>query len=285
MKEGYVDIKHGDMYYKVLGKGEPILFIHGGPGLVHNYFLPYFLELVNKGYQLIFYDQRGNGKSYRAFDESNINLNEFTLDIERLRKHLKIDKLNIVGHSMGGFFALNYAKKFNKRVKKITLCNCIPIDIVNLGIMNTIINDRIKFYINEISQIVNSQKFKDNDTTTIIKYLTLINSVNFYDKSRSYELFKDMEISPYFMKNFKKINKKLLNEYINIIDKYNLDDIQIPALIIHSEFDFIPIKSSEYINCKISNSNIKVIKKCGHYSFIEKTEEILESIDKFLLKH
>lgn len=285
MKEGYVDIKHGDMYYKVLGKGEPILFIHGGPGLVHNYFLPYFLELVNKGYQLIFYDQRGNGKSYRAFDESNINLNEFTLDIERLRKHLKIDKLNIVGHSMGGFFALNYAKKFNKRVKKITLCNCIPIDIVNLGIMNTIINDRIKFYINEISEIVNSQKFKDNDTTTIIKYLTLINSVNFYDKPRSNELFKDMEISPYFMENFKKINKKLLNEYINIIDKYNLYDIHIPTLIIHSEFDFIPIESSEYINYKLENSNIKFIKKCGHYSFIEKTEEVLESIDKFLLKY
>ncbi|AWZ47719.1 hypothetical protein C3495_02140 [Clostridiaceae bacterium 14S0207] len=285
MKEGYVDIKHGDMYYKVLGKGEPILFIHGGPGLVHNYFLPYFLELVNKGYQLIFYDQRGNGKSYKAFDESNINLNEFTLDIERLRKHLKIDKLNIVGHSMGGFFALDYAKKFNKRVKKITLCNCIPIDIANLGIMNTVINERIKFYINEISEIVNSQKFKDNDTTTIIKYLTLINSVNFYDKSRSNELFKDMEISPYFMKNFKKINKKLLNEYINIIDKYNLDDIHIPTLIIHSEFDFISIESSEYINYKLQNSNIKFIKKCGHYSFIEKTEEVLESLDEFLLKY
>ncbi|EPZ59863.1 alpha/beta hydrolase fold domain protein [[Clostridium] sordellii ATCC 9714] len=54
----YIVNEDGKIFYKVIGEGKPILFIHGGPGLTHNYFLPHFLELAKLNYKLIFFDQR-----------------------------------------------------------------------------------------------------------------------------------------------------------------------------------------------------------------------------------
>ena len=95
MKEGYLDLNVGKLYYQVIGEGEPLVFIHGGPGLVHNYFIPYFLKLAHNGYQLIFFDQRGNGRSSSSYNDENITLETFTDDIERLRKELNLEKINI----------------------------------------------------------------------------------------------------------------------------------------------------------------------------------------------
>ena len=49
----YIVNEDGKIFYKVIGEGKPILFIHGGPGLTHNYFLPHFLELAKLNYKKV----------------------------------------------------------------------------------------------------------------------------------------------------------------------------------------------------------------------------------------
>src|SRR5258708_7691341 len=62
MQEGYVDA-HGIMiYYKIIGRGAPLMIVHGGPGASHDYFLPYLLPLARTN-RLIFIDERGSGRS------------------------------------------------------------------------------------------------------------------------------------------------------------------------------------------------------------------------------
>ena len=61
VQEGFVDA-HGVMiYYKTLGRGKPLVIVHGGPGASHDYFLPYLLPLARHN-QLIFVDERGSGR-------------------------------------------------------------------------------------------------------------------------------------------------------------------------------------------------------------------------------
>ena len=55
IQEGFIISNKSDIYFKTIGKGEPLLIIHGGPVLDHSYFLPH-LESLAKDYQLIFYD-------------------------------------------------------------------------------------------------------------------------------------------------------------------------------------------------------------------------------------
>ena len=65
IEDGFIEIDEASIYYKTIGEGEPILFVHGGPGLDHKIFTPYIDEL-GSDFQVIYYDQRGTGCDGRA---------------------------------------------------------------------------------------------------------------------------------------------------------------------------------------------------------------------------
>src|SRR5437773_1113507 len=66
-QEGFVDANGIMIYYKILGRGEPLMIVHGGPGASHDYFLPYLLPLARR-HKLIFIDERGSGRSQKLED-------------------------------------------------------------------------------------------------------------------------------------------------------------------------------------------------------------------------
>src|SRR5262249_53147639 len=68
-QEGFVDAHGVLIYYKVLGRGEPLMIVHGGPGASHDYFLPYLLPLARHN-KLVFIDERGSGRSEKLEDVS-----------------------------------------------------------------------------------------------------------------------------------------------------------------------------------------------------------------------
>ncbi len=61
-KSGHISVESGKLFYQRFGKGDPIIVVHGGPGLDQGYLLPQMLELA-KDHEVIFYDQRGSGRS------------------------------------------------------------------------------------------------------------------------------------------------------------------------------------------------------------------------------
>ena len=61
LQDGFVDAHGVLIYYQTLGRGAPLLIVHGGPGASHDYFLPYLLPLA-RHHKLIFIDERGSGK-------------------------------------------------------------------------------------------------------------------------------------------------------------------------------------------------------------------------------
>ena len=90
MSENFLYLEDAKIFYKVIGDGEPIIFLHGGPGLAHDYFLPHFLQLSEMGYKMIFFDQRGGGKSAEPFILDSINIENIVDDIEKLRRKLNL---------------------------------------------------------------------------------------------------------------------------------------------------------------------------------------------------
>lgn len=118
IKEGFVEAKNGRIYYQIVGKGDPVIVIHGGPGLDQGYLLP-GMALLAKNHQVIFYDQCGSGRSsISVIDEQHINDEQFVEDLETLRKALGHPKITLVGHSLGGLLAMRYAIKYSSNVKK-----------------------------------------------------------------------------------------------------------------------------------------------------------------------
>ncbi|WP_142415366.1 alpha/beta fold hydrolase [Hathewaya massiliensis] len=282
--EQYIDIDHGKLYVKILGQGEPILFIHGGPGLCHNYFLPY-LEALSENNMLIFYDQRGNGKSYfKLQDESNLSIEEFIEDIERIRKALFLDKINIFAHSMGGFFAINYALKYGEKLDKLVLSNSIPLNFEDFEKMNIIKKSKIHpVDFSRLLQLQQMKEFKEYDEDIFYEYISILEKSSFIHEENCKNITSSLEFNKDNYENFLKINVKVISEYMyNIKFKsLNLKNIKSKTLLLYGIQDFIPYSSFEYFKNNISNCNIEFMDKSGHYPFIEENRKTISILSGF----
>ena len=108
------------IFFKTLGKGLPLLLLHGGPGADHSDFLPHLQPLARK-FQLVLVDQRGSGRSERLTDVTRYTLDYMVKDLERLRAHLRLKQWVVLGHSFGGILAQAYATRHPQRVAGLIL--------------------------------------------------------------------------------------------------------------------------------------------------------------------
>ena len=107
------------LYVREFGNGaDTIMMLHGGWGGDYSGFLDAVIDLEDQ-FHFIFYDQRGSLRS--PCPDSLITFNHHIEDVELLRNELNMDKLNIVGHSMGAVLASAYAEKYPERIRQLTL--------------------------------------------------------------------------------------------------------------------------------------------------------------------
>jgi proline-specific peptidase len=122
IEEGYVDA-HGVMiYYTTIGRGAPLLVVHGGPGASHDYFMPYLLPLARTN-KLIFIDERGSGKSEKLEDVKQYTVENMADDVEAVRVELGLGKISLLGHSYGGVLAQAYAFKYPEHLSHLILAS------------------------------------------------------------------------------------------------------------------------------------------------------------------
>lgn len=107
---------------EVLGKGDPIFFLPGGPGNSHDYMQGNFGQYY-KTNTVVFFDWLGRGKSDNAKNSSEYSVENDVEVIEKLRKKLGFKKISLVGHSYGTVPAQAYAIKYDGNVDKMVLIN------------------------------------------------------------------------------------------------------------------------------------------------------------------
>lgn len=109
------------IYYAEFGNpdGIPVLVNHGGPGGGHR--VSQARNFDPRAFRIILYDQRGAGRSQPYAEIRDNNPDLLVGDIEKLRKHLKIDKWHVCGHSWGSTLSLLYAEKHPDKVKSLTV--------------------------------------------------------------------------------------------------------------------------------------------------------------------
>ena len=120
IESGFVDANGVLIYYEALGHGQPLLIVHGGPGASHDYFLPYLLPLARTN-RVVFIDERGSGKSEKLEDPKGYTVENMVEDVEAVRQHLNLGKMNLLGHSYGGVLAQAYALKYQANLAHLIL--------------------------------------------------------------------------------------------------------------------------------------------------------------------
>src|SRR5881628_1145126 len=126
LTETTVELNGVRLYTRRVGHGPPVVVLHGGPGAHHDYLLPQYDHLAEGGRALLYYDQRGGGRSPVPRDVP-VGWREHVADLEALRGYWELDRLTVVGYSWGGLLALLYALEHPDRIARLALVSSAPV--------------------------------------------------------------------------------------------------------------------------------------------------------------
>ena len=125
---GHLDVPGGRVaYWRVSApgaRGIPLLCLHGGPGMTHNYLAP--LSALADERPVIFYDQLGCGESDRPADESLWTVERSVAEVAAVREALGLDAMHLFGNSWGGWLAVSYVLDRQPPLASLTLSSSPP---------------------------------------------------------------------------------------------------------------------------------------------------------------
>jgi proline iminopeptidase len=283
--QGFVSIDGGSLYYQKTGRGLPIIVVHGGPGLDQGYLKPQLLQLA-ADHTLIFYDQRGSGRSLDTkLDEKYINIDQFVEDLEALRKSLGLNKFILMGHSWGGLLAMQYAIKYQDHLFGLILFNTVPADYKGQKAFIDEFGVRTKTIHNDIKPLFAYEDFKELNAVQISALYRKLFSVYFYDPSQVENLSLNFNVAS-AQSGFKVMEEmsktSWLQPSVNLFPQ--LKTIAVPTFILHGKQDVVPAWTAEEIKEAIPNSEIVILDHCGHFSYIEQPSQFFIVLNKFLNK-
>src|SRR6476619_6724311 len=113
-----IPIRDVSLFVEVVGRGDPLVLMHGGPGLDHVSLTP-FRTLADR-YTVVLYDHRCNGRSTGA-PVTSMTWENLTADADALRERLGYERWAVLGHSFGGHVALEYALRYPRSLSHLVL--------------------------------------------------------------------------------------------------------------------------------------------------------------------
>ena len=246
-------------YNKIEGS-IPIVFIHG-VGLTNEIWEPQ-LEFFKK-YSTISYDILGHGKS--KLEKKDISFDDFSNQLIDLIDELKINKIHLVGFSIGSLIARNFATKFNNRLKSLILLGSI---YKRTEQQQKIVSDRYDQAKQELKLSKQALKrwftdeYLEKNPNTYEKISSIISANNMQNFLKVYELFV-------YHKNDEKF-----------------DEIKVNTLVMTGEHDVgSTVNMSQELNKIIKNSELKIIKNGKHLCGIECADEVNVAIKSFIDKN
>ena len=137
---GYVSVNDAKIFYQVTGNGEPVLCVHAG-FMDHTMWDGQVAAFTNAGFKVITIDLPGHAKSTNA--DSTLRVPDY---INAVLQKLDINKVSLVGLSLGGTTVTDYALEYPERVKKLIL---VSSGVTGIETVVTV-DDMIKNYGSEL---------------------------------------------------------------------------------------------------------------------------------------
>jgi proline iminopeptidase len=292
-QEGFVDAHGVLIYYWTIGRGAPLVILHGGPGASHDYFLPYLLPLARQN-RLIFIDERGSGKSEKLEDPRGYTVENMVEDVEAVRQEPHLGKISLLGHSFGGVPAQAYALKYQQNLTHLLLCSTFAsthemneVFVRMKEKMTPGLRDRINQMEKEglFGHGPDYRKGRYTDEYMIaawgesyFPYLYQNHPDPNYDPIQngvtSWDLYREMWGSN---GEFVIDGNLKSAEYLD-----RLSAITIPTLIIAGDHDECDPSLSREMHEKISGSQLVILPKSGHMTFVDQPGLFLAAVGDFL---
>lgn len=266
------------LFFEAVGRGYPLVLMHGGPGADHWTMLPF--RQLEDAFTLVFYDHRCNGRSVGA-PVSSLSWENLTADADALRERLGLEKWAVLGHSFGGRVALEYALRY-------------PDSLSHLVLLDTggdsrwdqeSAPDRLARRGFSPQTVRLARRFLNGRIAPWEYFPSLMRLAGAYNPHTSLRSAVRHMIAERRSKVRPQAFIYTLTQMYNgwtVMDR--LAEIQVPTLVMAGRDDFLwPPEHQAQLAAGIPNAQLWIIERAGHNPHEERTAEVMEAVRDFIL--
>jgi proline iminopeptidase len=280
-RQGVLSLEDARLFYEVIGTGAPVIVVHGGPGLDHEYLRP-GLDVLATSNTLVYYDQRGTGRSVANLDAATINMDAFVDDIEALRQALGYERVSVLAHSFGALIGLEYAARYPDNLRALILMT--PSEPGSRYTELTAERRGEKFTEEDsvdLATLRATEGFAARDAGTLSEVYRVMFRATLQDRDRVRDL--DLDLAPSTAKNGQDV-AALLGGGLGTVDWWDrLPEIQVPTLVLHGRFDVPPMEMSLALAEALPVGSFEVLDS-GHFPYLEDREGLLAAVSGFFAR-
>jgi proline iminopeptidase len=239
-----------ELAYTDTGVGRPLLCLHGGMGIDGaSLRVPGILDLAARGIRVIIPDQRGHGRS-AATDQARYTHATWIADARELADHLGLSRVALLGHSYGGFLALEYAIRW-------------PQSLTHLILVGTSAGP------------INASTTSVGTDAELRERFRAVWPLFFAGEEKHWPLFDALQFSaaPY--------NAAFVRELPRYDVRAQLKQIPLPTLLVVGSADHYR-PAMEWLARELPAATLCVLEDAGHFPFIEAREAFTEAVIRFL---
>ena len=264
--------------------GRPILVLHGGPGAEHDYLLPQMLALGDTGRELVFYDQRGGGRS-RTDDRTPITWQTQVEDLALVARELELDPgegLTVVGYSWGALLAMLYsieaaAGRVAPRVARLALIDPAPVTrAFRERFEKEFAARQAGPVVRELREALAASGLKESDPEAYRQRSFELSVAGYFADPR-----RARDLTPFRVVG--RVQQSIWESLgdFDLTGPGQLDSVGIPSVVIHGRQDPIPLESSEAAAASL-RCPLVVLENCGHVPYVEQPDQLFSALNSFL---
>jgi proline iminopeptidase len=262
-----------------------VLLLNGGPGLPCDYLREAHSCLADHGYRIVTFDQLGTGKSDRPTDPTLWDIGRYVEEVETVRTALDLGKVHLLGHSWGGWLAIEYALRHGDQLKTLLLEDTVADMPHSIGELN-----RLRGALGS-ETVAMMLRHEADGTIDHPEYQAAITILNYRHVCRLSDWpapvkrsLDDWNMGPY-------VAMQGPNEFLytgNLKDWNRVPDlhrIKVPVMITTGQHDELTPACAMRMKLAIPQSELHVFPNASHMPFYEEPQLYYPALLAFLAKH
>jgi proline iminopeptidase len=257
------------------GSGTPLFMVNGGPGFAHDYVhCSNAWDVLARRRRVVFYDQRGTGRSGRLKPGLTCTLADQIADLEAVRAAIGVDRIDLLGHSWGGYLVMAYAARHPEHIAHLMIVDSAAPKWSETEFI-------FKYIFPEGMERQAGLQFSESlgDSAALKQDLREYFAMLFYDTKKRDEFLS--RIDRYvFQQN---VNQTLSADLEKFDLNPELPKFRFPTLVVTGRYDINVAPSTAWkIHQKIPGSRFAVFEKSGHLPYFEEPDAFVSTLEDFL---
>jgi proline iminopeptidase len=279
-EEGFSTRTEVPLYWAKYGqsRARKLIVLHGGPGADHCYLLPQMLHLGER-YDLIFYDQRGGGRS-KSDPRVAVTWQTHVEDLGALVGEFSLEPLSIVGYSWGAMLALLYTVEQRRNPHlvppaRLALINPAPLTREYRAQFEAEFARRQQSpEIKRLREELAESGLRERDPQAYRQRAFELSVAGYFSDPRNAR-----DLTPFRVVG--RVQQSVWESLGDFELISALQGVRMPSIVIHGRDDPIPLASSVEAS-RALETDLVVLDDCGHVPYVEQPARLFAALDKFL---